>query len=320
MFRWGWQKILLSLLVVMTLIGGGCALRKPLPPGQPPGPAGREFTEEPTISLYDNKTKQTKKIKLEEYVAGVVAAEMDTSWPVNALGAQAILARTFTLENIKAGRVKKLYGADISTDIEESQAYAPEKINDNVRKAVQLTRGQVIRWQGKYVKAWFHACCGGKTASAKEGLAYEKEPTPYLSTVADGCMAITTPENKHWEVKLSGQELAQAVKQATGQDPGQVTSVQIIKRGPSGRVESLKVGNVTISGPALRLAVGSEKMRSMMLEDIQNAGGTFIFKGRGFGHGVGLCQWGAKKMAAEGKQPWSIVKFYYKGVKIEKLW
>lgn len=320
MFSWGWQRILLVVVILVTLVGGGCALRKPLPPGKGPGEDRGEFTEEPIISLYDNKTKETKKIKLEEYVAGVVAAEMDTGWPVNALGAQAILARTFTLENIKAGRVKKLHGADISTDIEESQAYAPEKINDNVRKAVALTRGQVIRWQGKYVKAWFHACCGGKTAAAKEGLAYEKEPTPYLAPVADGCMAITTPENKHWELKISGAELARAVEQATGQNPGQVTEVKILKRGPSGRVETLKVGNVTISGPALRLAVGSEKLRSMMLEDIQAAGGTFIFKGKGFGHGVGLCQWGAKKMAAEGKQPWSIVKTYYKNVKIEKLW
>lgn len=289
-----------------------------MPPRKPAPPTGKE---EPTISLYVNQTGEKKDIKLEEYVAGVVAAEMDPTWPVNALAAQAILARTFTMENINSGKVRNIHGTDASTSKEEFQAYDPSRINDNVRRAVALTRGKVALYQGEYIKAWFNACDGGVSASAAEGLAYTEKPAPYVKAgVKDGCLSITTPENRYWERRIPLERVRAAVQKITGKDPGPITSVSITRRGPSGRVEELMVGGVLVSGPALRMALGSDLVRSMLLTKVAVEGGSLVFAGKGFGHGVGMCQWGARLMAEKGRSPEDIVRFYFKDIEIKKLW
>ncbi|TEB08426.1 Amidase enhancer precursor [Pelotomaculum schinkii] len=304
------------LLLVGCLLAAGCT-RKQAPAPKPAQP----LEDEPTISLFINKTGEKKNLKMEEYIQGVVAAEMDTKSPVNALAAQAILARTFTLENINSGRVKQLRGTDASTSVEEFQAYDPSKINDNVKKAVEQTRGEVITVNNNPVHAWFSACCGGISASAEEGLAYTKDPTPYIKAGAqDGCLAITKPRNKAWEARIPVEQVRAAVQRTTGKDPGAITSVSIEKKGPSGRAEQIKVGAVSVGGPELRLALGSEKVRSMLLTDLRVEGGQLVLKGKGFGHGVGMCQWGARLMAEQGKSPEDIVKFYYQNVDIQKKW
>ncbi len=310
-------KIILVALVLTGLLWG-CAKSPQQKPGEPvPGAPDKE----PTISLYVKEQGTKKNVKLEEYLAGVVAAEMEPDWPETALAAQAILARTFTMENIKAQRVKKLHGTDASTDIEEFQAYDPSRINDRVRQAVTSTRGQVITYDGDYVKGWFSACDGGVSASAQEGLAYTKEPTPYINAgVQDGCLEITSPENKSWRVELPLQQVRAAVKKISGTDPGSINTVDIVEKGPSGRAVKIRIGNVTVSGPNLRLALGSDKVRSMLLTGAQVQGDNLVLEGKGFGHGVGLCQWGAKKMGLEGKTPQEIIKFYYRNVDIQKLW
>lgn len=304
------------LLLVGCLLAAGCT-RQQAPAPKPAQP----LEDEPTISLFINKTGEKKNLKMEEYIQGVVAAEMDPKWPVNALAAQAILARTFTLENINAGRVKQLRGTDASTSVEEFQAYDPSKINDNVKKAVEQTRGEVVVYNNNPIHAWFSACDGGISASAEEGLAYTKDPTPYTkSGVQDGCLSITDPKNKSWEARIPVEQVRAAVQNATGKDPGAITAASIEKKGPSGRAEQIKIGNVSVGGPALRLALGSEKVRSMLLSDLRVEGGQLVLAGKGFGHGVGMCQWGARLMAEQGKSPEDIVKFYFNDVEIQKRW
>lgn len=308
----------IAMIAILALAAApGCA-KKPAPkPARPEAPAG----DEPTISLYINKTGEKKNIKMEEYVQGVVAAEMDTKWPVNALAAQAILARTFTMENIESGRVKQLHGTDASTSVEESQAYDPTKINDNVRQAVERTRGEVITQGGKYIHAWFSACDGGVSATAAEGLSYTKEPTPYLiGGVQDGCLSITEPKNRTWETRVPLDQVRAAVQKVTGKETGPITAVSIAQKGPSGRAEQLRIGDVTVSGPALRLALGSEKVRSTLLSSARVEGGQMVLTGKGFGHGVGLCQWGARLQAEQGKSPEEIIRFYFKDIEITRKW
>jgi stage II sporulation protein D len=307
-------KTAISLLLV-CILAAGCAGR------QAPAPKTEPLGEEPTISLYINETGEKKNIKMEEYIQGVVAAEMDTKWPVNALAAQAILARTFTMENINSGRVKKLHGTDVSTSVEESQAYDPAKINDIVRQAVNMTRGKIITVNNNPIHAWFSACCGGIAASAPEGLAYTKEATPYIKAgVQDGCLAITEPKNKAWEARVPLWQVRSAVQNSTGKEPGAIKSVSIQKKGPSGRAEQIKIGNAAISGPALRLALGSEKVRSMLLTDLRIEGDQLVLRGKGFGHGVGMCQFGARLMAEQGKSCEEIIQFYYQGVDLQQKW
>lgn len=302
-------------LCLLLLVSTGCNQQKRI------GQKERDTKEEPTISLFIEETGEKKDIKIEEYLKGVVAAEMDPDWPIEALAAQAIIARTFTIERIESGTGVPSRGTDASTNVEEFQAYDASRINDKVSKAVERTRGEVVKYQGKYIKAWFFADGGGKTAaSAEEGLAYTKEPTPYIQSVTDPGFEITKAENKSWSTKFPLDFVRQSVKKASGQDPGAISQISIVKKGPSGRVATLKVGNITVSGPALRLALGSEKMRSTMLTDIRVEGSSLIVSGTGFGHGVGMSQWGARAMAEQGKKAEQIIKYFFKDVQITKEW
>lgn len=307
---------LVLILSLSLLLLNGCAGPQRRPQEQQPG-----TQQEPVITLYVSETGEKKEIKMEEYLKGVVAAEMEPTWPIEALAAQAILARTFTLERIKNMGGVPARGTDASTNVEEFQAYNPDRINDNVVKAVERTRGEVVKYQGNYIKAWFFADGGGVTAaSAEEGLAYTQEPTPYIRSVKDPGFEITTEENKSWQASFPLSEVRQKVREATGSDPGPITRAEITKKGPSGRAMTIQLGKASISGPALRLALGSEKMRSTLLTGLSISGNNLVVRGKGFGHGVGMSQWGAKALAEQGKKAEDIISYFFKDVEIVKEW
>lgn len=285
-----------------------------------PAPARRPLQEEPQISLYDVASDQVKRLPIEKYVEGVVAAEMDTSWPVNALAAQAILARTFTMKKKQEGGVQG-GKADVSTAKEEAQAYDPNKINDNVRRAVRETRGLVATYQNRYINGWFHADAGGRTAaSAEEGMDYTKEPAPYVHSVRDPGFSQSPPENRNWQASFPWDQVRQAVREASGSDPGLEPAAAIVSQGPSGRATEVRIGEVTLSAAGLRLALGSDEMRSTMLSRFEVQGDQLVVEGRGYGHGVGMSQWGAKALAEQGKSPQEIIKYFFRGIDIRKEW
>lgn len=306
------KLIILCVFVAFVFTATGCPARKP-------SDLNQKYQEEPRLSVYFHETSDIKEMDLEEYLKGVVAAEMDPNWPREALAAQAIVARTFTLRKIEAGGVKQR-GTDASTDIKEFQAYAAERINDNVRQAVADTRGMVATYQGDLIHAWFHADGGGLTAaSAAEGLGFEGE-APYIHSVEDPGFEITVPENKSWTASFPMSQVRQAVQELTGNDPGSISTVEVVERGPSGRVTRVGLGDVTVSGPGLRLALGSTVMRSAFWEDVSIQGDQLVITGKGYGHGVGMSQWGARAMAEEGNSPEEIVKYFFRDIQIEQLW
>lgn len=269
---------------------------------------------EPELTVYFHKEGTVKKMPLETYLEGVVAAEMDPGWPMEALKAQAMVARTFTLEKIQRGGVPSR-GTDASTDPKEFQAYDASRVNDRIKEAVRTTRGRVITYGGKPIQAWFHASSGGKTATPREGLG-AMSSLPYVSVVPD--MPASAPQT--WVRGFSSSEVADAARK-TGVPVGEsVTSIQIGRKGPSGRAETLIINGKPVSAPALRLALGGERMRSTLLDEVRLEGNTVYVKGRGYGHGVGMSQWGAWVMALRGKKAEDIVKYYYRGVKIETMW
>lgn len=318
-----WFRLLL-LSVVLAVVATGC----PWAPGKRPAPgrplrrpsAVREQGER-TLSLFVDETGERKTIKLEEYLAGVVAAEMEPNWPKAALGAQAIVARTFTLERLKStGGVKKLHGTDVCTNPEHFQAYDPRRINDNVREAVRSTRGMVITWRGDLVKAYFHSNSGGKTATLREGLNLSMGATPYLRVVDDSNLQDNVPaRDRTWTASFSMDEIRRAANKGGGGTPAGGT-LRIARKGPSGRVVTFTIDGSSVPAPDLRLALGSEKMRSTLIDKMTTSNGRVTFTGRGFGHGVGMSQWGANALARQGKSAEDIVKFYYKGVQIQKLY
>lgn len=315
----------LAILMVLLLLVSCRAMRRPESGPASSAPAipeviARGARQEPELKVYVKETQKVKTMAFEEYIAGVVAAEMDPKWPLEALAAQAILARTFTLEKIgREGGVPNR-NAHASTDIEEFQAYDASRISDKVSEAVRLTRGKVAAYNGRFIRAWFHANSGGKTATAADGLAFEKEPTPYVVSVDDAISQEAAPlKDRTWTATFSKTEIGKAL-QTIGQNPGAYDKVQIVERSDSGRVLTLRLGNATVSAPAFRLALGSTKLKSTMIDSITMSGNKVTFKGKGYGHGVGMSQWGAKGRAEQGANAEEIINAYFRGVSVFKIW
>lgn len=285
-----------------------------------PAPLRQETMQaEPEITVYINQQNQTRKMKIEEYIAGVVAAEMKTDWPVEALAAQAILARTFTMEAIERRGGVPHWGTQASTSVEEFQAWDESKINDNVRAAVNSTRGEVILYQGNYINAWFHAYSGGKTATAKEGLDYTKTPTPFVHIVNDPGEKYVPKEDKTWAAVFAKDEVRTAARKM-GIELSDFKQIKVGEKGPSGRAITLVIGDKTVPAQGFRVNIGSTKLKSTLLSELKVSGNKVIFTGTGYGHGVGMSQWGAYAMAKEGKSPKEIVKYFFKSVEVVKKW
>ena len=273
----------------------------------------------PVMHVYQMDEEDTKEMDIETYLLGVVAGEMKNDWPMEALKAQAILARTFVLK-FCTEKESKYQGADISTDIEEAQAYDATGINERVEQAVGDTRGMVLSYHGELPYAWFHAHSGGATERAVEGLSYEKEEPGYTK-VTQGRESVRAPEDaKEWKAEFTEQEMIGALKKAGVKDIGSISSVEIGKKGESGRAVTLRVNGESVSAPELRLALDSTKLRSTLITDIDVQDGKVVFSGKGYGHGVGMPQWGAYGMAEEGKTAEEIVRYYFNDVTVEKLW
>lgn len=316
------RKLIACLIVLgalcLVLAGCGSPQKKPEMP-QSPAPKQTTQQQEPEITVFMHETGEKKTMKMEEYLAGVVAGEMKNDWPVEALAAQAIIARTFTLEAIETKGGVPERGTQASTDIKEFQAYNAKAVNDNVKKAVQMTRGMVLTYQGKPIKGWFHASAGGITATAKEGLNYQEAEPPYIQSVQSPD-DLAPADIKNWTVVFPKEDVIAAMAKL-GKKVNDISNIEIKQKGPSGRAVTLMVNReVEVSGPELRMALDSTKLKSMLLDKIEVGEENVIFAGKGYGHGVGMSQWGAHRMAKDGKKPEEIVTHYFKGVKVEKRW
>lgn len=272
----------------------------------------------PLLTVYMADENDYQDMDIESYVQGVLAGEMRNDWPMEAMKAQAILARTFVLKFV-GEKDSKYSGADISTDISEAQAYDESAINERVVRAVNETRGQVLSYNGELPYAWFHAHAGGKTELATAALEYEGDEPGYTQSVEspDSDKAPTTV--KKWTARFSAKELGQAAAK-TGVDTGDAQTVEIGEKGASGRAVTLKINDMNVSAPALRIALDSTKMKSTLLSEVKIEDGEAVFTGSGYGHGVGMSQWGAYGMADEGKSAEEIVTHYFKNVEVVSLW
>lgn len=312
------------LTIAVAIVVSGCSLfqspqKKPAPT---PAPAPQQKTaqgNEPEITVYMHETGQKKTMKMEDYIAGVVAGEMKADWPIEALAAQAILARTFTIQAIEEKGGVPDRGTQASTDIKEFQAYNDKEINDNVKRAVEMTRGMIVTYQGKPINSWFHASAGGITAMAKEGLDYKKDEPPYIKSVQSPD-DLAPADVQNWTVTFTKTEIMDVLAKQ-GKKVDKIDSFAIGDKGPSGRATTFVINNdVRVSAPEVRIGLGSSKLKSLLLDKVEVLGDSVTFTGKGYGHGVGMSQWGAHKMAKEGKKPEDIIGFYFKDVKIEKRW
>ena len=273
----------------------------------------------PLLRVWDVDADERREMDIETYLRGVVAGEMRNDWPLEALKAQAILARTFVLK-FCSEKESKYKGADISTDIEEAQAYDATGINERIEQAVTETRGLVLSYGGELPYAWFHAHSGGMTEKARAGLNYEKEEPGYTKVTAGRESDRAPAEAQAWTAEFTHQEVADAAVQSGLKSVGEIKTVAVGETGESGRAVTLNINGEQVSAPEMRISLGSTKMRSALLTDIRVTEDEVIFSGRGYGHGVGMPQWGAYGLAEEGKTAEEIVTYYFNGVTVEKAW
>jgi len=287
---------------------------------KPPIPEKLKINDDgvPTLSVYDHTIEEISDMDIETYVMGVVAGEMKNDWPIEALKAQAILARTFVLKFCE-DKDSQYKDADISTDIEEAQAYSYENINDRVMQAVNETKGLVMSADGKYPYAWFHAHSGGMTELPSIALDFKGDDPEYLKPVNSGD-SDDAPENvKNWTAEFTDDEVISAAN-ASGLDISALDGIEIGEKGASGRAATFIINGQSVSAPTFRISIGAGKLKSTLIDSINVSGDKVTFTGKGFGHGVGMSQWGAYAMAQAGKSSEQIIEYYFPNVGIAKLW
>ena len=312
-------SLILTFLLLLAVISG-CS-RAAAPDGKiPPMPAKIQRFEDgvPVIDVYVVEQQSVESMPLEEYLCGVLAGEMKNDWPMEALKAQAILARTFALK-FMTEKESKYDGAFVSTDIEEAQAYDASSVNERIKQAVEETRGLVLSNDGALPYAWFHAHSGGKTGLAKEALNWKDGEPPY-TMVAEGRESDKAPaEANEWTATFSKSQVMDAAK-AAGSNITNLNSAAIGEKGQSGRAVTLKLGGQDVNAPDFRIAIGSTKMRSTFLTDVKVEGDNVMMSGKGFGHGVGMSQWGAYGLAKQNMKAEEIVLSYFQNVEVVKMY
>lgn len=283
-----------------------------------PSKLERDENGVPLLNVYVMDTQKVEQMDIETYLMGVVAGEMKNDWPIEALKAQAILARTFTLQFLST-KSSQHGDADISTDIEEAQAYDADAVNEEVEKAVNETRGVVMSYQGELPMAWFHAHAGGVTELPTVSLDYQKANPPYLEVVSSPDSDKAPDDVKNWTVTFTAAEVGKACADL-GVDTGDARTVEVGEKGESGRAKTLVVNGESVSAPSFRIKIGATELKSTLIDSITVEGGKVTFKGKGFGHGVGMSQWGAFGLAESGATAQSIISHYYKGIEFVDLW
>lgn len=248
-------------------------------------------------------------VPMDEYLTSVVSHEMSPSWHREALKAQAVVARTYLLQRMKE-RAKKSYDVDTTTNF---QVYGGLKKDDQgARNAVAETHNEVLFHGDKLAETFFHSSCGGTLASAEEVWG---KAVPYL-TVHNSPYCSTAPVYK-WSVKIPFSEISRRLA-ARG-----VKNVTVSERSSSKRVKTLSIatasGTQKIRADKFRTALGAIKVKSTFF-GVAKQGDAIVLTGRGFGHGVGMCQWGAKIQADEKSMKYrSILDHYFPGTSLKAV-
>lgn len=265
------------------------------------------------VSRINGSLAAVNVVELEEYLLGVLKDEIPPGWPGEAAKAVAVAARTYAIYqmqqnfggffHLRASTASQVYGGATGEDARTSWA-------------VQVTRGQILTFGGQPIAAFYHSCSGGATEDALDVFG------PNFDTVlgVKDDFSLACPYSL-WVERFTAQQLEQAF-QRIGYAVGRVVRIDDLLRSRTGRILRLAVyhtrGTLTLDGRRFREILGNDVIRSTDFE-IRADGGGFTFIGRGWGHGVGLSQWGAKEMADLGRQHWEILKFYYPLAEIRQL-
>ncbi len=264
-------------------------------------------------------------LPLEEYLLGVLSREMGSAGEaeLEALKAQAVAARGYAYTKIGS---KPGAAYDLESDVSH-QAFDPSApAGPAIRKAVEKTRGQVMSCRGKPFAPNYHSTCGGRTAMPSEAWGAPDSLYPWAKSVEDVYCRISPKYS--WKRAVSPGEVTRfALGMADTTIP--VTDVKVLERGPSGRVQRLKIssqaGDTVLSRDRIRFQLAASPLPSTWFDvecrrDDRGNVTDVEFSGRGYGHGAGLCQWGAIGMAREGRGYKKILRHFFRNVELVKLY
>ena len=317
--------MLMILIILPLLIVRSCSF--PQGEGSP-----EKLKEQVTIKVYFSKEKVTKIVPLEEYIKGVVAAEMPAEFGMEALKAQAVAARTYAYGKMKKAFVTKdeLHpGADVCTDFSHCQAwiskkeatknwgfFAGIKYWNKISRAVTETNNMIITYKGKVITPFFHSNSGGKTENVEE--VWEGDPVPYLKSV------ISKGEENSKDYKntiyITKKAFYNGIKKVYPQFKAGITNItktiKITSKSEGGKIKTVKIGNITLKGTEVR-KIFSLKSSNFVITNKDAV--TLKIDTIGYGHGVGMSQWGANYQAREGASYEEILKWYYQGVELNTI-
>ena len=247
-------------------------------------------------------------VPFEDYLVGVLRAETSERWPLEALRAQAIAARTYAAYH-RLLSASKAYHIIASTA--HQQYFGRVPASSPIWGAVRETAGQVLRWEGDVFPAFYHTESGGYTEDPRTVFAARNMPG--LKPVR--CEFSAGSPHFFWSLDVRLAELTETLRRHDVV-VGSVTSIEITERTPSLRASTITVhgarGSVRLLGNDFRRMLGYDRVKSTLFAVAIN-GDSARFSGRGYGHGVGMCQWGAKGMAEAGYTARQILEFYYPG-------
>lgn len=258
------------------------------------------------IKIYLHNEDKVVKMDFEEYIMNVISAEMPASFEVEALKAQAVAARTYAKRKIDLSEIHP-HGADVCTDSTHCQAYRDirelaDEYRKKIRSAVEDTEGEVLIYDGKLVNAVFHSASHGYTERSADVWGGD---IPYLQSVASPWDA-DCPEYIREET-FSAEKIRMIFEL-----PSDAPIIGAITRSGAGGVMEIEIGGKVFKGTEVRQKLS---LRSTCFTVTEN-NGVFTFRTEGYGHGVGLSQWGAQGMAKSGYSYDQILKHYYTGANV----
>lgn len=272
----------------------------------------RRFRGHVTImAMPDLTVNVINTVELEQYIKGVLYHEISHRWPIEAIKAQAVATRSYA---VYAMRQNKSRDFDVTNDI-YSQVYGgknSERFRTGI--AVDATRGEVLVYKDKILPAFFHATCAGMTEDAGE--IWDMDLPPLQGVVCPYCQI---SPHLRWKRNFRLKDIQDKLN-VNGYKVGLIKDIAIVQRNAGDRIKLLKITSrtgaaVTINGKDFRNIIGPNDIRSNNYEVVME-GYYADFYGRGWGHGVGLCQWGAYGMAERRFDYKAILKHYYPGAQI----
>jgi stage II sporulation protein D len=269
--------------------------------------AGHRVRGDVVIRVARSSLELINVLPLEDYLIGVLGNEMPPDFPDEALKAQAVAARTYALRR-KLGSNEQPY--HLGSSVLHQVYRGLERENARVRSAVDSTHGEILTYDLEPIEAYFHASCGGRTESGLDALTRN---LPYLQPVDCPCGRLPA---SHWELSLPTAELAALLGQKDA------SPLSISSRSRTGRAKFLRLGNGDpIDAATFRQQLGYGKLKSLWFEVVDSGrDGSVKLSGRGYGHGAGLCQWGAKLFANSGWNYRQILEHYYPGTELQRMY